>query len=331
RATTADARPTVSSAEDATLRLETLAIDYRFGSRRSDAVRSELKYLEDVCRSGWSSQGVVAAGFGAAYAEIEEWAAAIEWYTRAVAAPDGGAGLRALEQLGNLRARRGGATGDRAEIRAAIAILGNVLAIAPTAERQSLLGSAYKRLADVESDAGSRRAALDKALEHYRAAEAIASRAGADDLFYPAMNRMNLELRLRSRTGRTRGFEPADVSAVRQSLARKHELNPDFWSAVGLIELEIYAALADRRLATVADAALSGLADVKRRIAANKDWDSFRYQMHVTLSEYLELRGISSSERAAAQRLLQELTGEIQPRANTGKRRANSARKRRPK
>jgi len=151
---------------------------------------------------------------------------------------------------------------------------------------------------------------LSKALEHYREAENIARAANADNLFYPAMNRMSIELRLRAGSPQAaQGFDAADVSAVRQSLQKKNVEDPDFWSAVGSVELTIYEALAQGRLAPALAVILADLDDVKRRVTSRLSWDSVTYQARLTLNAYLAASGLSIAERAAVNNLLEQLPG----------------------
>ncbi len=53
----------------------------------------------------WGGEGAVAEAFGYAWNAAGDRGTAIGWYQRAVAAPDGTASFKAMEQLGNLRVR----------------------------------------------------------------------------------------------------------------------------------------------------------------------------------------------------------------------------------
>jgi hypothetical protein len=174
-----------------------------------------------------------------------------------------------------------------------------------TVELESLLGSAYKRLANVVGSKDAARAALAKALEHYREAERIARERRVDNLFYPALNCMSLELRLHDsdddapiKLGRER------LDAVRQSLIDKNRDDPDFWSVVGAIELMVYEALAKRELAGAVSAAIDALADLRRRVKSARQWDSVTFQMHVTLDAYASTSRLAKGEHDAANKLL---------------------------
>src|SRR5262249_5352497 len=162
---------------------------------RRTQVRARLEQLEAKHADPWGAGGAVAGAFGDAYGELGDFDNAIRWYRRAVAAEDGGASMHALEQLGNLRARRGrnagGAAERQSEIETAIDLLQRVVAIEPTSERASLLGSAYKRLAMLEPERrrGRRfRSAIVAMAKHYRQAEELARSGNADNLFYAMQN-----------------------------------------------------------------------------------------------------------------------------------------------
>jgi hypothetical protein len=302
--------PAVASASALELQLHTLTMQHKFDGLPSDDMRERLDYLANVCKGRWDRQGAVAAAFGVAYGEAEELERAIEWYSRAIEAPDGGAGLKALEQLGNLRARHGAKSGDREEILEAVRLLERVCAFGSTAERESLLGSAYKRLARVEANATAQQDALTQSLAHYETAASIAHDLGSDDFFYPAINRMRIELRLRGASSRGAQFKAAELERVRQCLLRKSATDPNFWSAVIPIELAIYEAVSRESLAAALDAILVDLADMERRARSAREWSSVVYEIRWTLEPYLQAPGVAAVERQAVEKLLKALPKE---------------------
>src|SRR5690606_34105239 len=105
--------------------------------------------------------------------------------------------------------------------------LGALVALAPTQERESLLGSACKRLAQVEraaGDAAAEQGALTDMAAHYARAEALALQRASADVFYPAMNLLTVDLLL------GRPLDAQRVQRTRESLQRKRVDDPDFWS-----------------------------------------------------------------------------------------------------
>jgi tetratricopeptide (TPR) repeat protein len=305
-------RPAVLSAPDLALELETLAVRARYDKEARSEVRTRLEQLDGQHAARWGSGGAVAQAMGAAYSELGDPERAIYWYSRASQAEDGAASFRAAEQLANLRARRGARMKDaaegRREIQAAIAQLERLLAIDATIERASLLGSAYKRLAIREGGGKGRNQAWQKAIaamaKSYGQAEVRARETNADNLFYPTVNRMIAELMLNAGRAGYQGFDAADLAAARQSLQKKANTDPDFWSVVGLTELRIYDALANGSLAASVEGIVRDLTNVKARANAPTLWESPRDQAVFALSPLTTGRTLSKAERDAALRLL---------------------------
>jgi len=300
----------VASSRGLELRLHALAIAHAYEGRSVDDVRAEAEQLAHQYAARWGNEGAVASAFGGVFAEIEDFDRAVEWYSRALGAEDGGASLHALQQLGNVRARRAPKMTDRAAARKeatlAIELLQRAAAIASTVEGQCLLGSAYKRLAEIERKSGNQRQeqeAIANAVNQYAAGEHIARATSAENLYYPAMNRMSLALALDGDAAPA-GFDSNYVGAVRQSLQKKVRENPDFWSVVGLTELRIYHALAQRGLAIALPGILADLDDLMPRATSSRMWASVADQAQFTLTRYIKLQSVDGSERVAAKTLL---------------------------
>ena len=329
----------VSSAPALALALETIATRLRFGgddpSQRSkvEAVqRDKIRFLESKFAPVYGAMGAVAEGFGLAYAEAGERDKAIEWYRAAVHASDGSASFKAAEELANQLARRGERKDDaieaRRDIEEAIARLGKLVEIQPTAEREALLGSAYKRLVMVEgrvdhakekaaAKKGRRRGGSDAApsadrlvalramARHYGNAERIAREAQADNLFYPGKNNISAELRLAFLERRPAELAADRMQAVQESLARAAREKPDFWSVVGQIELRVLTAVAAQQLAGAAPGLIGEFEDLKLRVPARTMWDSVHAEARFTLEPYQGFA--SAAEKRAAQALLEAL------------------------
>ena len=299
-------QPLISGAATLELQLQTLLVAHRFDDSPPQQVHAQLRALEDAMPVQWLRQGSVAAAFGAVYAEIEDFVTAIRWYRQALAAVDGSAGLNAVEQLGNLLARHGAKTRDALLVREAIDWLQRACALGTTVERESLLGSAYKRLADLVAPK-AKDEVLIQAAKHYRAAELQARASAATDLFYPAINRLYIELRQRVAHPVRQPLDPACLRDALQSLELKHASDPDFWSTISKIELQLYQAVAVARLAPEIEAVLEQLADLERRVSSAREWDSFTYQLGTLLREYLETPSLPAAEHMAARQLLAAL------------------------
>ncbi len=311
------------SPEELVLALKTLAVESEFQKAEPAAQRARIQRLEEQARL-WGDLGYVAEAFATACKAAKDPANAMVWYRRALAANDGSASLRAAEQLGNLQVRlawdgveaREGDLGARlkalkearAAIRKALADLARLVAVKPTAERESLCGSAYKRLAMIEAETGNTQAetrAFERMRTHYQEAERLARAAGSADLFYPALNLLAAQLIVDAGEPGWKGFDPATVSAAREALATKALDEPDFWSEAGSAELKTYLALADGQLASQRSSIEGELEALHLRVSAPWMWASVRDQARLVLPRYAERAG--ALERNAAKALLKRL------------------------
>jgi hypothetical protein len=178
----------------------------------------------------------------------------------------------------------------------------------PNAERYNLLGSAHKRLALIERHAGrpaAERRALQDSLAAYRQAVRRARHEQLADLFHPAMNCLALELVLRLRAGRAPALDPALRRAARSSLLAKSRDDPDFWSQLGLVELEVLDALAEGRLAAAAPRIGRALAELHARVASTGWWGSGADQADLIYGAWM--RHGQAADRGAARGLWRQL------------------------
>ena len=302
----------ISSPVALALTLETLAIRSRYGNAPIELQRDRVRFLEDKFGQRWGGMGNVAEAFGLAYAEAKDSPQAIKWYRSAVNAADACASFKAAEQLGNELARCGEKLADEAAarrmIQEGIEHLVKLVALQATAERQSLLGSAYKRLVMLEARVGKDAAslkALKNMVEHYFAAENLCRAAQADNLFYPAKNGISAELRLAFLHKRAPVLAEDRLTSVRESLARAAAEKPDFWSVVGQTELGVLEALARGCLATSWPALMNAFRELKVRVSAPSSWDSVYTEARFTLEPYQAVA--SAAERRAAIEMLKGL------------------------
>jgi len=180
-----------------------------------------------------------------------------------------------------------------------------LVALHPTVERESLLGSAWKRLVLASSGAAAEQA-LQKMAEHYARAEGLALSEGAPNLFYPAMSAIAGELRLaamRSRAGAA--IAAARFAAARQSLQAAATSAPDFWCVVGGVELQWMEAVAAGALAKAQATVSAGFDDLAQRVPAPHLWRSVRDQALFVLEPYATAAG--GAEDKAARALLKQL------------------------
>jgi tetratricopeptide (TPR) repeat protein len=304
----------------------------RDDSRRRDQRRDEIRYLQERFGKIWGNIGEVAEAFGAAWVELGDPESAIQWYERALGANDGSASLRAAEQLGNQRARlawnrvsqsiqqmrkpqpeagapqapaaRSCALGRaKDEIKQAISWLEKIASLQPSMERESLLGSAYKRLALVEAAAQrteEEAQAIQQMSAHYVCAVTLGRASGSADLFYPAINHLVAELVLNAGKPGWTGLDPDSVEIVRNSLSAKVRTDPDFWSVVGETELQLYEALSRRDLSSNRTTIEQEFKDVYERVSAVNMWRSVYDNAEFVLPKYAA-RAAKDEKRAAGE------------------------------
>ncbi len=304
------------------LALEELAVQSKWMGRDPAGQLERVRHLDARFAVQWGGMGAVAEAFGVAYAETGDRDTAIQWFQRAVQCNDASASMKAQEQLGNLLVRRAQARAANADPASAefaaarqaltqgLAGLQALAALQPTMERFSLCGSACKRLAMLAwqaADAGAEKAALAMAAEAYGRAEQLAAASDHPDLFYPALNRMALELVTQLGNPAWPGLDAAASAAATRSLQARALDDPDFWSLAGLTEIELYSALAARRLAERAGRLQMGYAELHERVSARSNWGSVADQASFVLRPYGAAMG--GAEQRAAAALLTLLQG----------------------
>jgi tetratricopeptide (TPR) repeat protein len=310
----------IASAAALVIALQTLAIKSEFQHADSTQQAERLRYLEETFKPFWQDKGEVASAFGNAWAKVGRFDEAIAWFERARTAPDGTSPIAAVEQLANLKVRRAwqragqgnaGAEPARKEIAEAMALLDTLLVVGSTVERESLYGSAYKRLALIEAASGrssEEAAAIAKMKDHYEAAERIArTRAETEttrlvNVFYPAMNRIAAQLALEGGTAKATALDDATLEIVRRSMS---EVPPDFWSVVGQTELSMYASLSAGTLQRNVDGLVKEFKDHYEKVDAAKSWASVHDNATFVLSKYMARA--KETEAKAARLLLDAL------------------------
>ncbi|MEP7281738.1 MAG: CHAT domain-containing protein, partial [Rubrivivax sp.] len=309
----------ISSPMGLALALEELAVRSRYQDAAPELQRQKLLHLEARFGAVWPGMGALAEAFGVAYAAAGDFDAAIDGYARAVRCNDGSATMRATEQLSHLMVRRAWARsrgGDaatraaaRAEIEAALARLDMLASLEPTAERHSLRGSAWKRLAMLardDGDAAGAAAALTQLVACYRQAADAALAAGDVDETFPTMNLLTASVAAAGPTARAWRLDPTLLARVREQLQARQATTPDFWSMVGTIELELLEAAAGRRLAASAPALIDAFADLKRRVQAPRMWGSVAENADFVLTPWWA-SGRRTAEGRAAHEVLEAL------------------------
>jgi hypothetical protein len=232
-----------------------------------------------------------------------------------------GRGRRAADRKARVEAKRAVDAAERtlrkslvsarSEIKGGIAMLEKLGELHLTIERESLRGSAYKRLALIAAAAGQsaeQRKAMEAAKRYYARAFTIAQDSQAPNAFYPGLNYLAAELALNAGRRGWKGVDSAIVEANRRSLDAKSEADPDFWSIVGQVELQLYTALAEgRKLATARESLERAYADLHKRVAASWLWASAYDTAGFVLRRYAARAPAAEGKAAAA--LLEKLAG----------------------
>jgi hypothetical protein len=253
----------------------------------------------------------------------------LAWFERAVQATDGTASFQAAEQLLNLRARgaydglqalldeagvplsamtaetsgplRAQAASAIAVIEGVIESLGRLSAVAETAERASLCGSACKRLAQMHQLIGDTEQAAawsGRMHAHYQRGWALAQDDPQTDAFYPAMNV------LAAAVASGQDWDPVLADQVRQLVRAHHLAGPNFWNAIAPVEIAIWEAVAVARVAQQGAALQESLADLHDRLSAPSMWNSVLDQTRFVVTARHQRVRVSPAEQAAIDALL---------------------------
>jgi hypothetical protein len=193
----------------------------------------------------------------------------------------------------------------RQSVKEATILLEKLVSVHPTMERESIYGSAYKRLALIEDTAGrlrDERKAIEAMKLHYERAAVIARKEGLSNAFYPALNYLAAEVVLNAGRSGWKGLDASIVESTRASLEAKSLADPDFWSVVGQTELQLYKALAMGKLASTRESLEKGYQDLHKRVSAPWMWSSVYDTAQFVLQKYSTR--VSASESKAAGTLL---------------------------
>jgi tetratricopeptide (TPR) repeat protein len=185
-----------------------------------------------------------------------------------------------------------------------LGVLTELAQMHPTMERQSLVASAIKRRAMVNT-AGGHAAQTRRDLAEMRAAYAEAVRIGKtqkdSDLHYPASNCLAADLVL-GLTKKAVKLDKALVSLVDMNVKARAGANADFWSVASGIELKQYQAIAARTLARGLNSLKAQYQNLHARATSTRMWASVYDTAYLVLAGYAQ-QG-PRRERPAANELL---------------------------
>ena len=218
-----------------------------------EKIARRLARIPKAQSENWQRRADVCAALGQAWGELGQWEQAVDWLVKALNSERGDCPMRAIEQLANFRVRLAAERWQKArrlpnskreivrqseltQVESAILDLDTLCSRAPTVERLNLLGSAYKRLALIESDRGRRLDALTNMAHHYQLS--LTRQAGT----YAFTNWLAATL-LVGQLGGPKVVEAAalhqQMSDLQHDLAHRLEDDPNFWDAASLADLSL--------------------------------------------------------------------------------------------
>jgi len=221
----------------------------------------QLKAIEEAARGTDFQHAGVREALAVAWAELNDKERAIGHYRAALSLEDAGLSLHGLEQLANLEIREGSTLlsdkdkdkqqqGD-SYMQAGWQRLNLLLAMGPTTERLSLLGSYWKRMAQACTALGKadqiKECSLGMQDAYWRAAELSYTRSGSWD-YYPLLNALDGAL-LSAACGERGPFDtrqeqlPELLEAAAENGRLRFKENRQFFHAVAEIEAERIRAL----------------------------------------------------------------------------------------
>jgi hypothetical protein len=193
-------------------------------------------------------------------------------------------------------------------INEALALLGKLIDVEATMERESLAGSALKRRILVNTAGGGRYTGevdLRRMLGHYQRAERIGIAQNVADLYYPGSNCLSADVAMHAGRRGWTGPERTRLARLQQLLKDRSARDPNFWGVIGGIDLDQYDAFARRRLERVAPRLIKQYDDLHNRVKGTRMWASVYDNACLVLSSYG--RRAKGREQVTAVHLLAKL------------------------
>jgi tetratricopeptide (TPR) repeat protein len=270
----------------------------------------ELRKLRKNCAPEWLEQGVVQARFAKLYGELGHVDESMDCFKQAVESddPDTPATLRTVEQWANQEARLAEQAINMTKeqrigmITSSIARLKHLVEIGTTSERLSLLGSAYKRWAQIESDPNTIRQHLRQSADYYRrAASPKQDRTVVDP--YPVVNWLAIQMILGEHV-------PDDVMWLEKcevAARQRFEKAPNLWDAVTLVDVALLRHVRQGTVEKNKEALVSRYREAIAEVGATpKDIDSVLNQLKFVI-DTLDKLGKGTDEKKPKPAWLQAL------------------------
>ncbi len=247
--------------EEAVLELGNLATKAsKSTDEELDHLKRRIDELSDSLPASWLKDARLLEALGKAYGEVRMFKRAVDYYEQARTRETATLSVKSLEQLANLRGRwsvdiwkqasRGVESRDaspRRVIQQAHQEIETLLSFGETRERYSLLGSARKRLAWIETGA-----ARDRALEGMREAYEKAESLGRDKegflYLYPALNALAARVLIHARgTGRRLPDLDQKLDEIEKSIGVTPSEAP-FFDEIGRVDVQLMRAIGHNNL-----------------------------------------------------------------------------------
>jgi hypothetical protein len=227
-----------------------------------------LGALVKACPTDWLDLTDVQMAIGYAYGRLKQFEEARGYLVGALAGEGDTSTttMRAVEELANYEARLADDVAASQPERArslyesATARLERLIAVAETAERHNLIGSALKRRAAAEQDARSARKLATRACDHYRRAHLLRLQCQGLDP-YPALNWLTLATLL------TDPVHDGDAILDRCEVTARERFSTDrkFFPAIALADTALIRALRSGRLGEEGPMADNEFAQIQAR------------------------------------------------------------------
>jgi CHAT domain-containing protein/pimeloyl-ACP methyl ester carboxylesterase len=220
-----------------------------------------LARVPPVKREAWQDRADVACALGLTWGEARRWSEAIQWLEKALHGTKGDCPIRAVEQCANYRVRKAAEDWVCAQLETEQALepkrqdligiiesatleMDLISQRAVTEERLNLLGSAFKRLAQIQNHPGSRKKALMNMENYFR--QALELSGGEKP--YPFTSWATARLLIGDGDKRLGAIDytrlHGDADRLEQALIKRNERDPNFWDSASIADIDLVRLLA---------------------------------------------------------------------------------------
>ena len=278
---------------EATTDIDSLAEEARAAAPDSAKwLLGKLDKMRDGLSPSWLASGALNAALGRAYGELDQFERAVKYYGIALKAPKADYPSSASEQLSNFEIRWAvqqyreatkNSTKDLAAIRGAqklitgaVVRLNTLTSLARTSERLNLLGSAWKRVAQLCTTSEARVAALKQMALLYREAGERSKEESGIASYYSISNWITAcALIADSTSGNSLSAELENSMQIAERGAKNaDENNSNFWTGAAAADCKLTRCLAQGNVGEYAQDIADVYLRAKHRGGSAKEWRS---------------------------------------------------------